>query len=159
MFDLNTTLWTRPLQINNVFGKNDFFFSTLNRCFSFFIGSLFSKGTEELSIYLFCSTHIVMCTFIILRMNAARKTSSHFLLACFKAIQEVVFRSETFKKDVSVNASFCSQALLLLGTNLKLDSVITGLNKSLDHYQFGLDLKQEPGLYLDMLSIYWELNK
>lgn len=102
----------------------------------------FSMGTDELSIYLLCSTHTDVCTFIILRTNAARKTSSHFLLACFKAIQEVVFRSETFKKDISVSASFCSQALLLLGTNLKLDSVVTGINKLLDRYQFGLDLKQ-----------------
>lgn len=129
------------MQINNVLGKNAFFFSTLNP-FNFFIEVPFSKGTEELSIYHLCNTHTVVCTFIILRTNAARKTSSHFLLACFEAIQEVVFRSETFKKDVSVNASLCSQALLVLGTNLKLDSVITEVNKSLHRYQFGLDSKQ-----------------
>lgn len=101
MFDLNTTLWTRPLQINNVFGKNDLFFSTLNHCFNFcHWKSLFQKEQRNCHFIFFVT---VVCTFIIPRTNAARKTPSHFLLVCFKAIQEVVFGSETFKKDVYVN--------------------------------------------------------
>lgn len=102
----------------------------------------FSMGTDELSIYLLCSTHTDVCTFIILRTNAARKTSSHFLLACFKAIQEVVFRSETFKKDISVSASFCSQGIITSGHQPKTRFCHKSVNKLLDRYQFGLDLKQ-----------------